>query len=147
MGGIALDQAILISMILESLLHGNPPKHSCSITNKISSGIFTVMFGFTLWVLIHERRGRVNMRLLLPALVLYTLATAVSQPMVESIYAWNNSSYAWLRQAFNHRRISECEGFHHIPRCTRWPYCLPRQFIECKLPPQIFVLHSSNPNG
>ena len=87
MGGIALDQAILISMILESLLHGNRPKYSCSITNKIWSGIFTVMFGFTLWVLIHERRGRINMRLLLPALVLYTLATAVSQLMVESIYA------------------------------------------------------------
>ena len=36
------------------------------------------MFGFTLWVLIHERRGRINMRLLVPALALYALATAVS---------------------------------------------------------------------
>jgi len=60
MGGITLDKAVLISLILESLLYG----------------IFTVMFGFTLWVLIHERGGRINVRLLLPALVLYALATA-----------------------------------------------------------------------
>ena len=81
MGGIALDEAILISMILENLLHGSRPKSSsyCSITNKLGSGIFTVMFGFTLWVIIYERRGRINMRLLVPALALYALATVVSQ--------------------------------------------------------------------
>ena len=81
MGGIALDKAILISMILESLLYGSRPKSSSSRfnTNKLGSGVFTVMFGFTLWVLIHERSNRINMRLLLPALVLYALATAVSQ--------------------------------------------------------------------
>ena len=81
MGGITLDKAVLISLILESLLYGNRPKSSVSssITNKFESGIFTVMFGFTLWVLIHERGGRINVRLLLPALVLYALATAVSQ--------------------------------------------------------------------
>ena len=83
MGGIALDKAILISMIFESLLYGSRRKSfgSCSITNKLGLGIFTVMFGFTLWVLIHERIGRINMRLLLPALALYALATAVSQLM------------------------------------------------------------------
>ena len=42
------------------------------------------MFGFTLWVLIHERSGRINMRLLLPTLALYALATAVSR-LMESI--------------------------------------------------------------
>ena len=86
MGGIALDEAILISMILENLLHGSRPKFSssCSITNKLGPGIFTVMFGFTLWVLINERRGRINMRLLVPVLALYALATAVSQ-LMESI--------------------------------------------------------------
>ena len=86
MGGIALDKAILISIILESLLYGSQPKSfsSCSITNKLGLGIFTVMFGFTLWVLIHERSGRINMRLLLPALALYALATAVSL-LIESI--------------------------------------------------------------
>ena len=42
------------------------------------------MFGFTLWVLIHERSGQINMRLLLPALVLYALATAVGR-FIESI--------------------------------------------------------------
>ena len=42
------------------------------------------MFGFTLWVLIHERSGQINMRLLLPTLVLYALATAVG-PFIESI--------------------------------------------------------------
>ena len=81
MGGIALDKAILISMILEDLLYGGRPKSSSSgsITDKLGSGIFTVMFGFTLWVLIHERRGRINMRLLVAALALYVLATVVSQ--------------------------------------------------------------------
>ena len=80
MGGIVLDKAILISMILEDLLYGGWPKSSISgsITDKLGSGIFTVMFGFTLWVIIHERRGRINMRLLVPALALYALATAVS---------------------------------------------------------------------
>ena len=83
MGGITLDKAALISIILESLFYGSRPKpsSSCSITNKFESGIFTVMFGFTLWVLIHERGDRINMRLLLPALALYALATAVSQQM------------------------------------------------------------------
>ena len=83
MGDIALDKAILISMILESLLYGSQPKSfsSRSSTNKLGLRIFTVMFGFTLWVLIHERVGRINMRLLLPALALYALATAVSQLM------------------------------------------------------------------
>ena len=42
------------------------------------------MFGFTLWVLIHERRGRINMRLLLTALALYALAIAVSH-LIESM--------------------------------------------------------------
>ena len=42
------------------------------------------MFGFTLWVLIHERSGQINMRLLLPTLVLYALATAVGR-FIESI--------------------------------------------------------------
>ena len=84
MGGIALDEAILISMIFESLLYGSRHKCSCLITNKLGSGIFTVMFGFTLWVLIHDRGGQINMRLLLPALALYALATAVSR-LIESI--------------------------------------------------------------
>ena len=81
MDGIAPDKAVLISMILESLLYGGRPKSSSSgpITDKLGSGIFTVMFGFTLWVIIYERRGRINMRLLVPALALYALATAVSQ--------------------------------------------------------------------
>ena len=85
MGGISLDEAALISMILESLLYGSRPKSfsSCLIVNKLGSGIFTVMFGFTLWVLIHKRIGRINMRLLLPSLVLYALATAVSQLCLE----------------------------------------------------------------
>ena len=83
MGGISLDEAALVSIILESLLYGSRPKSfgSCSNTNKLRSGVFTIMFGFTLWVLIHERIGRINMRLLLPALALYALATAVSQLM------------------------------------------------------------------
>ena len=42
------------------------------------------MFGFTLWVLIHERGRRINMKLLLPSLALYALATAVSQ-LIESM--------------------------------------------------------------
>ena len=84
MGGIALDEAILISMIFESLLYGSRHKCSCLITNKLGSGIFTVMFGFTLWVLIHDRGGQINMRLLLPTLALYALATAVSR-LIESI--------------------------------------------------------------
>ena len=81
MGGISLDEAALISMILECLLYGSWPKSfsSCLIANKLGSGIFTVMFGFTLWVLIHKRIGRINMRLLLPTIGLYALATAVSQ--------------------------------------------------------------------
>ena len=81
MGGISLDEAALISMILESLLYGSRPKSPCLITNKLGSGIFTVMFGFILWVLIHKRSGRINMRLLLPTLGLYALATAVSHLM------------------------------------------------------------------
>ena len=83
MGGITQDKANLISMIVESLLHGSRPKSSrfCWITNKLGSGILTVMFGFTLWVIIHERSGRINMKLLLPSLALYALATAVSQLM------------------------------------------------------------------
>ena len=81
MGGISLDAAALISMILESLLYGSRPKSfsSCLIAYKLGLGIFTVMFGFTLWVLIHKRIGRINMRLLLPTIGLYALATAVSQ--------------------------------------------------------------------
>ena len=81
MGGISLDEAALISMILECLLYGSWPKSfsSCLIANELGSGIFTVMFGFTLWVLIHKRIGRINMRLLLPTIGLYALATAVSQ--------------------------------------------------------------------
>ena len=83
MGGISLDEAALVSMILESLLYGSRPKSfgSCSNTNKLGSGVFIIMFGFTLWVLIHKRIGRINMGLLLPALALYALATAVSHLM------------------------------------------------------------------
>ena len=114
MGGITLDKAILISMILENLLHGSRPKSSssCSITNKLESGIFTVMFGFTLWVLIHERRGRINMKLLLPALALYALATAVSYIM-ESILLIHMPDCV---QACHYPHICDSEGFHHIPR-------------------------------
>ena len=86
MGSITSDKANLISMIVESLLYGSLPKsyRFRSITNKLGSGIFTVMFGFTLWVIIYERSGRMNMKLLLPSLALYVLATAVSQ-LMESI--------------------------------------------------------------
>ena len=86
MGGIAPDKVIFISMILESLLYGSRRKSfgPCSTTNKLGLGIFTVMFGFTLWVLIHDRGGQINIRLLLPALALYALATAVSR-LIESI--------------------------------------------------------------
>ena len=83
MGGISLDEAALISMILESLLYGSRPKSfsSCSNTNKLGPGVFTIMFGFTLWVLIHKRSSQVNMKLLLPSMALYVLATVVSQLM------------------------------------------------------------------
>ena len=86
MGGITSDKANLISVVVESLLYGSLPKSSrfCSITNKLGSGIFTVMFGFTLWVIVYERSGRMNMKLLLPSLALYVLATAVSH-LMESI--------------------------------------------------------------
>ena len=147
MGGIAVDKAILIFLILESLLHGNRPKSSSSVsnTNKIGSGIYTVFFGFTLWVLIYERSNRVNMtRLLLPALALYAIATAVSQ-LKESINY--NPFHTWLRQAFDRRRIYYCECFHHIPRCTWWPYGLFRRFFESGQPPQTFILRSSNSVG
>ena len=72
-------------MIFESLLYGKVNLLS-SMTDgfKLGLGIFTVMFGFTLWVLIHERTGGINMRLLLPTLALYALATAVSH-LIESI--------------------------------------------------------------
>ena len=83
MGGITQDKVTLISVVVESLLYGSLPSSSKfrSITNKLGSGIFIVMFGFTLWVIIHERSGRINMKLLLPSLALYVLATAVSQLM------------------------------------------------------------------
>ena len=83
MGSVTPDKATLISVVVESLLYGSLPSSSKfrSITNKLGSGIFTVMFGFTLWVIIHERSGRINMKLLLPSLALYVLATAVSQLM------------------------------------------------------------------
>ena len=147
MGGIALDKAILVSMILESLLYGSRSKSSgsYSITNKLGSGIFTVMFGFTLWVLIHERRGRINLRLLLPALALYALATAVSQIM-EPILRIIRLMLDYV-QAFDRHRICDCRGFHHIPRCTRWPYGSCHQCIECELPPQNFALRSTNSVG
>ena len=134
-------------MILESFLYGNRSKSSSSysITNKLESGIFTVMFGFTLWVLIHERRGRINMRLLLPALSLYALATAVSQ-LMESILRIIHLMLDCV-QAFDHYRICDCRGFHHVPRCTRWPYGSCHQCIECELPPQNFTLRSTNSVG
>ena len=147
MGGIALDEAILISMILENLLHGSRPKFSssCSITNKFGSGIFTVMFGFTLWVLIYERRGRINMRLLLPVLALYALATAVSQLMESSLLIHLMLDCV---QAFGHHHISDCKGFHHIPRYTRWPYGLLHQCIGFELPSQPdFALRPTNSLG
>ena len=146
MGGIALDKAILISMILEHLLNGSRPKfsRSCSITNKLGSGIFTVMFGFTLWVLIHERRGRINMRLLLPALALYVLAIAVSQIM-ESVLLIH--LMLDCVQAFDHRYICGRGGLHHIPRCTWWPNGSCHQCIEYELPSQNFALHSTNSVG
>ena len=87
MGGIALDQAVLISMIVESLLYGNRFKYSGSFSipnNKLWSGIFTIMIGFTFWVLIHNN-SRINIKLLLASLVIYVLGTAVSQLRVESI--------------------------------------------------------------
>ena len=72
-------------MIFESLLYGKVNLlFSMADEFKLGLGIFTVMFGFTLWVLIHERTGGINMRLLLPTLALYALATAVSQ-LIESI--------------------------------------------------------------
>ena len=146
MGGISLDKAILISMILENLLHGSRPKSSsyCSITNKLGSGIFTVMFGFTLWVIIHERRGRINMRLLLPALALYAIATAVSHIM-ESILLIH--LILDCVQAFHHNHICDYGGFHHISRYTRWPYGLCHQCIKCELPPQNFALRFTNSVG
>ena len=146
MGGITLDKAVLISMILENLLHGSRPKSSgsCLISNKLGSGIFTVMFGFTLWVLIHERRGRINLRLLLPALALYVLAIAVSQIM-ESVLLIH--LMLDCVQAFDRYRICDCGSFHNIPRYTRWPYGSCHKCNECDLPPQIFVLRSTNSLG
>lgn len=146
MGGIVLDKAIIISMILESLLYGGRSKSpsSCPITNKLGSGIFTVMFGFTLWVIIHERRGRINMRLLLPTLALYALATAVSQILESTLLIHLMFDCV---QAIDHHRICDCGGFHHIPRYTRWPYGLCYQCIECEQPPQIFALRSTNSVG
>ena len=142
----APDKAIFISMILESLIHGSWSifSSSCSITNKLGPGIFTVMFGFTLWVLIYERRGRINMRLLLPALALYALATAVSQ-IFESILLID--LMLDCIQAFDRYRICDCGSFHHIPRYTRWPYGSCHKCNECDLPPQIFVLRSTNSLG
>ena len=118
------------------------PKSSFSTTNKLGSGIFTVMFGFTLWVLIHERTGRINMKLLLPTLALHALATAVSQ-LREFMHRMIHLS----RQAFDHRHISRCEGIHHIPRFTRWSYCLFQQFIKNEQPHQRFILRSTNSAG
>ena len=147
MGGIALDEAILFSMILENLLHGSRPKFSssCSITNKFGSGIFTVMFGFTLWVLIYERRGRINMRLLLPVLALYALATAMSQLMESNLLIHLMLDCV---QAFDRYHISDCRGFHHIPRYTRWPYGLFHQCIEFELPSRLnFALRYTDSLG
>ena len=141
MGAITLDKVIFISMILESLVYGSRPKSSCSVTDKHGSGIFAVMFGFTLWVLIHERSGRINMRLLLPTLALYTLATAVSH-LIEFMHRIIHL----LLQAFDHRRISMCEGIHHTPRYTG-PYCLSQRLVESKQPPQKFALCSTNSVG
>ena len=130
-------------MIFESLLYGKVNLLS-SMTDgfKLGLGIFTVMFGFTLWVLIHERTGGINMRLLLPTLALYALATAVSR-LIESMHQIIHIS----RQASDHRRISKCEGIHHIPRRTRWPYCLSQEFIDYEQPHQKFVLCSTNSAG
>ena len=118
------------------------PKSSFSTTNKFGSGIFTVMFGFTLWVLIHERTGRINTKLLLPTLALHALATAVSQ-----LREFMHRMIHLLRQAFDHRHISRCEGLHHIQRCTRWPYWLFQQFIKNEQPHQRFILCSTNSVG
>ena len=144
MASIALDKVILISMIFESLLYGSRCKSlgSCLITNKLGLGIFTVMFGFTLWVLIQERGGQINMRLLLSTLALYALATVVSH-LMESMH----QIIHLLHQAFYYRCILKCEGFHHIPRCTRWPYRLSQKFIEYEQPHQKFVLCSTNSVG
>ena len=131
-------------MVFESLLYGSRRKSlgSCLITNKLGLGIFTVMFGFTLWVLIHDRGGQINMRLLLPTLALYALATAVSHLMGSM-----HRIIHLLRQAFYYRCISKCEGFHHIPRRTRWPYRLSQLLIRCKQPHQRFVQCSTNSVG
>ena len=116
MGGIALDKAIIISMILESLLYGSrhKPSSSCSITNKLESGIFTVMFGFILWVLIHERGRRINMKLLLPSLALYALATMVSQLTESMSWMCLNASSIWPSTYIGMSRLSLHTEMHPV---------------------------------
>ena len=76
-----------------------------------------------------------------------TLRACYSGGSIYRIYTSNNPSYAWLCQAFDHWLISDCEGFRHIPRCTRWPHRLFRQFIESELPHRILVLRLTNSAG
>lgn len=87
MAGITLDRAVLISIIVETLLYGNRPRYCDprSVTNDVWPGILTIMFGFTLWVLIYERGGGINKRLLLTSLVIFALATAVSELLAKSM--------------------------------------------------------------
>ena len=142
MGAITLDKVIFISMMLESLVYGSRPKSSCSVTDKLGSrNIYRYVWLHFVGPHSRKNRSNKNMRLLLPTLALYTLATAVSH-LIEFMHR----TIHLLRQAFDHRRISMCEGIHHTPRYTR-PYCLSQRFIESKQPPQKFALCSTNSVG
>ena len=141
MGAITLDKVIFISMMLESLVYGSRPKSSCSVTDKLGvRNIYRYVwlhFGGP-----HSRKKRSNKHEVAVAHTGTLYASYSGEPSYR-IYASKNPS---VIQAFDHRRISMCEGIHHTPRYTR-PYCLSQRFVESKQPPQKFALCSTNSVG
>jgi len=80
MGRISQERAVLISMVVEAVFYGVPFQIVADFLRSDDiSGIFTILFGFTVWVIAFKRGTIVNTRLLLVSIAMFILATIVSE--------------------------------------------------------------------
>lgn len=88
MGGISLDTAVLIAMVVEAMLYGMciySEGHCTYLDSTKMAGVFLVMFFFSLWVFVYRRTLSVLNRLLVTSVLLFIVATIVSSfPILKS---------------------------------------------------------------
>lgn len=95
-------------------------------------GIFTILFGFTVWILVYERNTSVNKRLLSTLVLMYILATMVRKFTALSEYhPWCNPKI----KAFGCWCIAHCKRFHHFSGWPRGSNFIHQRSVEPDISP------------